>query len=272
MPISIAGIPNCTPDSFSDGREDLAPAGLIERAQKLVDEGADILDIGGDSTRPGSTCVGVEEEWRRISPVLAKIGHQIPCSVDTHHVEVARRAIEHGAAFINDISGAHSDEMIHLLTSTGASYIFMYNAHGAPHRFGQGLELGDAFSIISEWIVQRSHQLRESGLPRGRLIADPGMGAFISRDPRVSLEILNRFHELPRATAGLLLGCSRKGFLAMADDKGPQCRDERSCKAAALAVTAIPTEVQVYVRVHNVALQREVLQRWPSMSETERRP
>jgi dihydropteroate synthase len=270
MATTIVGILNCTPDSFSDGDQTLTPSALCERGQQLIDEGADMLDIGGDSTRPNSACPGVEEEWRRIAPVLAKLSGKIPCSVDTHHVEVARRAIEGGARLINDISGTLSPDMVSLVASHRVTYIFMFNAHGGPHLFGEGLRLPHAFSTIREWIASSVAHLTNAGLSAEKLIADPGMGAFLSDEPRVSWEVLSRFHELPAPRGGLLLGCSRKGFLRAPLEETPQSRDLRSCKAGAAAVSQVHASIPTYLRVHNVAMQRDVLTKWTSMSESER--
>lgn len=261
MPTSIVGILNCTPDSFSDGVGTVSHGTLVEHAKRLVDDGANILDIGGDSTRPGSSCPGVEEEWCRIAPVLSTMSTSIPCSVDTHHVEVARRAIDHGASFINDISGTFSDEMADLLLGSKATYIFMFNAHGGAHTFGEGLVATNAFETISAWIGATTSRLIAHGIPSERLIADPGMGAFISRDPQASWEILSRFGELPAPAGGLLLGCSRKGFLKAPDEATIQERDSRSCEVGAHAVTQVKPTIPTFLRVHNVAMQREILAR-----------
>lgn len=270
MATLVVGILNCTPDSFSDGDEGINPSLLRDRGLQLIDEGADILDIGGDSTRPGSTCPGVEEEWRRIAPVLKVMSGKVPCSVDTHHVEVARRAIEFGATLINDISGKVSSEMVSLVATRRVSYIFMFNAHNAPHVFEGGLRGPEAFSTIRDWISSSTTYLTSMGVPETHLIADPGMGAFISDDPSVSWEVLSRFHELSAPNGGLLLGCSRKGFLRRSPDENLEARDLRSCKAGAAAVSRVNPSIPTYLRVHNVALQRKILAAWRSMDESER--
>ena len=259
MTTKIVGIINCTPDSFSDGAGVVSHETLLGLARRLVDDGADILDIGGDSTRPGSGCPGVEEEWRRIEPVLAKMSSVVPCSVDTHHVEVARRAIEHGATFINDVSGTFSDEMAELIARARVSYIFMFNAHGGAHQFGEGLAVPNAFEAISSWITAHIARLTRAGIPVEKLIADPGMGAFVSRNPLVSWEILNRFGELPSPRGGFLLGCSRKGFLSLPGEQSILERDTRSCEVGAKAVALAAQTTPTYLRVHNVKAQRDAL-------------
>lgn len=260
MPTKIVGILNCTPDSFSDGSGEVSFTNLTSHAQRLMDEGADILDIGGDSTRPGSTCPGVEEEWRRIAPLITELAPRIPISVDTHHSEVACRAIEHGASFINDISGTRSPEMLEVLAKSSASYIFMCNPHGGAHLFGEGFSVDNAVSGISSWIRETAKTCLDAGIPASRLIADPGMGAFLSRDPMVSWVVAENFGALPHPAGGLLLGCSRKGFLKVFGDIDLGPKDIYSAQVGAAAVQQVPEEVTTYLRVHNVATQRAALE------------
>lgn len=259
MATQIVGILNCTPDSFSDGIGEVSHTHLTSHARRLIDEGADIIDIGGDSTRPGSICPGVEEEWRRISPLLSSFAHYIPISVDTHHPEVARRAIDCGAAFINDVSGQRTPEMLQVVASSRASYIFMCNPNGGPHQFGEGFTFDSAISGISSWIRETIRLCVTAGIPAERLIVDPGMGAFVSADPRVSWRIAESLGELPRAEGGVLLGCSRKGFLKLLGEMDIETKDVMSARIGAAAVQAVPSDVPTYLRVHNVARQREAL-------------
>lgn len=268
--VTLVGIVNCTPDSFSDGSGEISHVELVRKAKRLRDEGANMLDVGGDSTRPGSRCCGIDEEWRRIAPVLRVMSREIPCSVDTHFPEVARRAILEGATFINDISGRFNDEMVETIAASAAHYIFMFNAHGGAHTFGDGLSNTEGFSLISNWISDHTIKLIARGIAPEKLIADPGMGAFISGDPMVSYSVIKRFHELPRPGGGLLLGCSRKGFLGRATDRDPSDRDQRSAIAGAYAAALLEPTTPLYLRVHNVAEQRRALERWPGMEERER--
>jgi len=259
MTTKVVGIINCTPDSFSDGQEKVSTSDLIDRAYRLLDEGADILDIGGDSTRPGSTCPGIEEEWRRISPLVSEFAPRVPVSVDTHHSEVARRAIECGASFINDISGTRSPEMLSTIAKSSASYIFMCNPHGGAHIFGEGLSLDTAVSEVSAWIRETIHVCLDAGIQETKLIPDPGMGAFLSVEPRVSWIIAEHFGELPLPAGGILLGCSRKGFLNLLGDMAMETKDILSAQIGAAAVRQVSRAVPTYLRVHNVAAQRKAL-------------
>jgi len=260
MATKIIGILNCTPDSFSDSTGEVSVTALMNQARRMIDEGADILDIGGDSTRPGSICPGVEEEWRRIAPLVAKLAPLIPISVDTHHNEVARRAIECGASFINDVSGTRSHEMLQVVAQSSASYIFMCNPHGNAHTFGEGFSFGIALNQISSWIRETTSICVEAGIDETRLIADPGMGAFISADPLVSWMVAENFGTLSHPGGGLLLGCSRKGFLKVLGDLDIDAKDSCSAQIGANAVRQLPKDVPTYLRVHNVAKQRSALE------------
>jgi dihydropteroate synthase len=258
--ITVVGILNCTPDSFSDRSTDLSLHELVDQGRALINAGAHILDIGGDSTRPGSECPGVEEEWRRIEPVLRNLADKVPCSVDTHHAEIARRAISLGARLINDISGTLNEEMIEVIKASDASYIFMFNAFGAPHSFGDGLSVVNAFETIARWIRGATEKLIDAGISSERLIADPGMGAFISRDPRVSLDLLHRFAELPTPSGGVMLGCSRKGFLKLDGERDVAERDTLGARYGAMAASALQGRTPLYIRTHNAAAQLRALE------------
>jgi dihydropteroate synthase len=259
---TIVGILNCTPDSFSDGDPDATEGDLYERAEKLIDQGADIIDIGGDSTRPGSQCVGVEEEWSRIGRLIERVAHRIPVSVDTHKAEVARRAIRAGARYINDVGGASDHELVSVIAESQVSYIFMYSASEVPHVFVDGPARDQILDTLNNWIKGRISALTSAGIPSDRLIADTGMGAFVSRDPDVSLEILKRYGELQAPGGGLMFGCSRKGFLKRGEEESPSERDPLSSLYGALAVAKRSLDIPVYLRVHNVALQRNCIDTW----------
>jgi dihydropteroate synthase len=260
MATKIVGILNCTPDSFSDSNGTMSYDELLDRGSRMVDEGADIIDIGGDSTRPGSSCPGIEEEWRRISPIIEELAKRIPVSVDTHHSEVARRALNSGASFINDISGQRAPEMLETIARSNAAYIFMFNPHGGAHRFDQGVSLDTAVTQVSEWIQQTIEVCVHAGIESSRLIADPGMGAFLSADPLVSWSVVENFGTLPTPRGGALLGCSRKGFLKLLGDHTTREKDHYSARVGAAAVRQLPVSIPTYLRVHNVVAQRDALE------------
>lgn len=264
---TIVGILNCTPDSFSDGDPHATEASLYDRALRLIDEGAAVIDLGGDSSRPGSQCVDLEEEWARIGGLIERIAHRVPISVDTHRAEIARRSLMSGARFINDIGGASDPEMIELVAASEAHYVFMYSASLIPHLFQEGPSTGEVIACINGWINERKSMLQAKGIPSERLIADSGMGAFVSSDPAVSLEILRCYDQLVAPRGGLMLGCSRKGFLRREGEQLSSERDPLSCLYAMLANAKLAgTGVPLYLRVHNVALQRACLEAWGEFS------
>lgn len=259
---TILGIINCTPDSFSGRERALSETELIDHARSLIDNGAHILDIGGDSSRPGSACVGVEEEWRRIKPVLKALALTIPCSVDTHNPETARRALSEGARYINDISGSPTVEMVQVVREFQASYIGMFNAHREAHRFGCGVEADKTVETVSSWMKETYQQLVGQGILPTSIILDPGMGAFVSSDPKASWTIIKNIDKFPAPTGGLLVGCSRKGFLKKHGELHPDERDHRSACCGAYMAAQIGSRYPLYLRVHNVALQRDLLDSW----------
>ena len=263
--ITIVGILNCTPDSFSDGDPHATESSLYDRALRLIDEGADVIDIGGDSTRPGSACVDLEEEWNRIGRLMERLVKRIPISVDTHKAEIARRAVMCGARFVNDVGGARDPALIDVVAASKVHYVFMYSASLIPHIFGQGPSKHRVIDTINGWIQERTSLLTSAGIPPERLIADAGMGAFASSDPEVSLEIVKRYDELRDPSGGLMLGCSRKGFLKLRDEKDASDRDPLSSLYGILAASKIPQELPLYLRVHNVALQRACIDAWRAL-------
>jgi len=257
--VSLVGIVNCTPDSFSDGTGEISPITLCGRAEKLIEDGAHVIDIGGDSTRPGSICVGPTEEWRRIAPLVREFAGRLPCSVDTHHIETAKRALGEGVAFINDISGSLESAMLELVRQYNARYMVMFNPHRRAHLFGAGLTVSSAVATVRAWILDTLQTVESAGISPSRVVIDPGMGAFLSDDPAVSWQVIDQSGDLPSSTGGLLFGCSRKGFLKRPGETDISERDHLSAACGAFITQQIGERCPVYLRVHNVALQKKVL-------------
>jgi dihydropteroate synthase len=262
--ISVVGILNCTPDSFSDGVPEMNLGAFSERAQQLIDDGADMLDIGGDSTRPGSECCGSEEEWRRVGPILQAWAHRIPCSVDTHSVEVARRAVEAGVSCINDVSGVADPKMLALVAEAKVRYIAMYNPHGGAHLFGQGALLHGVIDSINGWISQVDQAFRAVGGESSNLICDSGMGAFLSQDSEVSWHVIRHYDSIQWPKGGAFFGCSRKGFLHKSGESLLHERDVATAECGVLVATKISSRTPLYLRVHNPRLQRAAIEQWRS--------
>jgi dihydropteroate synthase len=261
--IIITGIINCTPDSFSDGDPTATPQALVNRALALIDQGADAIDLGGDSTRPGSVCVSDEIEWSRISPLLKELAHRIPISIDTHKAEIARRSIENGAKIINDISGGTDPNLVAVVAREKIDYVCMFNANGAPHLFSStslqrtnhDLTKDNAIDTLTNWWHQITKNLTQNGTDPQRLILDTGLGAFLSPDPAVSSLVIDRYWEIAPLQTRRMFGCSRKGFLKKPNENSPLERDPLSAALGAEIIKNAPDSAQIYLRVHNVAAQ-----------------
>jgi dihydropteroate synthase len=266
------GIINCTPDSFSDGVNyiDQATPGakarattcIIDKAKALLDAGAEMLDVGGDSTRPGSLCTDDELEWNRIEPILSYFCHRVPVSVDTHKAEIARRALGLGASMINDITGGTNAQLVETVADSPALYTYMFNAYGAAHAFNQPLipvTLEGVINTISTWAAERARLLAAHGISIERQVFDPGLGGFVSPDPAVSLSIIDNFWNIKSPATRRMLGCSRKGFLKQPQEQSPADRDNQSATIGAKVAAAGPIESTLYLRVHNVSAQKQSL-------------
>lgn len=250
----VMGILNVTPDSFSDGGAWVGPDAALARAEALGAAGADLIDVGGESTRPGYTPVPAETEWDRIAPVLDRVRRRIalPISVDTQKAEVARRALSAGADIVNDVSGLADPAMANVVAKAGAGYVLMYN----PPPLAEGAVQVDA---IRRWLEERIARLAAAGVTRSQIVVDPGLGfAYGVED---NWRVLLQLERLTGVGEGLLIGPSRKRFLGSVTGRPAAERDVATAAVAALAVTK---GVDV-VRVHQVAMTRDavrVADRW----------
>ena len=255
------GIVNVTPDSFSDGGRYQNETAAIEHSLRLAAEGADILDIGGESTRPYATPLSADEELRRILPVVTALCQQvsIPVSIDTSKAAVARAAIAAGAEIINDVTGLTGDpEMIPLAVETSAAVCAMH-MRGTPQTMQDNPSYRDVVGEILEYLRQRREALLAAGIDRERICLDPGIGFGKTHEHNIAL-MANcwRFHELG---CPILVGHSRKGFISkliriMTADLGePDLAAGTIGGACALARQGIQI-----IRVHDVAPVRQALQ------------
>lgn len=258
--ISLVGILNITPDSFSDGGQFYnAPDLVLTSALKLIEDGAELVDIGADSTRPGSICVGKNEEWYRLEPVLKVLSkNSIPFSVDTHHALIAERAIESGAIMINDVTAGVDPDMFPLISRSKIKYVAMYSRCSAPHVFAIEPE-GDILSRITDFFKNLLVKFETSGVERSKIILDPGMGKFISDDPLSSWQVIRGLSAFEEFNLPLYLGCSRKGFLQLPFERDISERDYLSSISALIASKSIGNIKQLYIRTHNIRLQKLVL-------------
>ncbi len=246
----LMGILNVTPDSFSDGGEFNSLEAARDRARVLVESGADILDIGGQSTRPGAETVSLAEELARTIPIIEALRAEldVPLSIDTNRAAVAAAAIAAGADLVNDVSGGQADpEMFATVARLGVPYVLMH-MRGTPQTMQQQTEYQDLLGEIGDFFRQQMARAAAAGVPRSRLILDPGLG-FAKTDAQNLALIRNtaRFRELG---APVLVGPSRKSFLGRLLDR-PDPKD-RLWGTAAACCGAIAAGADI-LRVHDVA-------------------
>ncbi len=245
----IAGVLNVTPDSFSDAGRYLDPDRAFARAIELEEQGADIIDIGADSTRPGSKPIAAAEELRRLVPVLKRLKNSlgIPISVDTYKSEVAEKALEHGAEIINDPSGLTLDPQLARTVANHSAGLILNHMRGRPETWAKQPPLPDVMNTIVRDLDATAHRARGAGVERARIVVDPGIG-FGKRKEQNS-EILARLDQLAKLDLPIFVGVSRKSFLVQ---KTPL----ETLYATAAAVTASILGGAHIVRVHDVVEMR----------------
>ncbi|MCI4319985.1 MAG: dihydropteroate synthase [Thermoplasmata archaeon] len=245
----VMGVVNITPDSFSDGGRFLEPGVAVARARQLVDEGAGIIDLGGESTRPGAAEMGAGAEWRRVEPVLRALHDDttVPLSIDTRHPEVAAHAIDAGADFVNDVSGLRSPAMRKLVAATGAAAVVMH-MRGTPATMTEQVGYRDLRAEVRSELATSLARALADGVPADRLLVDPGLG-FAKTAPQ-SLELLAHLGDLRGLGHPVVVGASRKSFLGWLTD-GASVADRQDASVAAAVVAAL--RGADVVRVHDVA-------------------
>jgi dihydropteroate synthase len=256
------GVVNVTPDSFSDGGEFLDAGAAVAHACRLAGEGADILDVGGESTRPGAEPVGAEEELRRILPVImgvsaAQTGAQI--SIDTSKASVARAALDAGASLVNDVSALRADpEMAGLLADSGAECCLMHML-GSPRTMQEDPRYEDVVDDVKSFLQERLAFAVREGVSERRVLLDPGIG--FGKTVEHNLELLRRLPELLGLGRPIVVGTSRKSFLARIAGSAaaaPLGAGERLAGTLASNVLALERGASIF-RVHDVAPVREAL-------------
>jgi dihydropteroate synthase len=247
----ILGVLNVTPDSFSDGGKHLDPDRAYARALQLEEEGADIVDIGAESTKPGSKRISATEELQRLSPVLKRLQGKlaVPISVDTYKAEVAERAIQLGAEIINDPSGMTIEPALAKVVVQHDAGLILNHMRGTPESWAKLPPLKDVMGNIVRDLEATVHRARRSGIDKARMVVDPGIG-FGKRKEQNS-EILARLGELHRLELPVMVGPSRKSFLAQPTEAATRFATAAAVTAAILAGVHI-------VRVHDVPEMRVV--------------
>ncbi len=249
----IMGIVNVTPDSFSEGGRFFDAGRALDHARQLIEEGADILDIGGESSRPGAEPVDVAEELRRVLPVLEKLAELlVPVSVDTCKPEVMRRAISAGASMINDIFALRADGALEAVAESNAAVCLMH-MQGAPRTMQQAPHYRDVVGEVETFLAERAEAAMAAGIAHDRIALDPGFG--FGKTPQHNLELIRALPRLREAGFTLLAGLSRKALLGKIVGREAAQRVNASAAGAMLAAQRGAS----IVRVHDVAATRDCL-------------
>ncbi|MFN8178165.1 MAG: dihydropteroate synthase [bacterium] len=250
----IVGILNLTPDSFHDGGVDPTPLAAVARARAMVEAGADAIDLGAESTRPGAEPVSAARELERLLPVLEGLCNLgVPLSVDTTKAEVAAHAIESGAAIVNDVSGLTADpEMAAVCASTGAGLVLMHR-RGDPRTMRSLTDYDDVVDETRRFLADAMERAVRAGVDAERIVIDPGLGFAKTADQ--NLEILRRLGEYRPLGRPVLVGASRKSFLARFDAPATEDRLEGTLATTVLAVLGGAS----LVRVHDVLENRRAI-------------
>jgi dihydropteroate synthase len=258
----VMGIVNVTPDSFSEGGLYADAAAAIAHGLRLIEEGADLLDIGGESTRPGAEPVSLDEELRRVGPVITGLANQtrVPLSVDTYKAEVARACLDAGAQIINDVTALTGDiAMPPLVAATRAAVILMH-MQGTPQTMQLAPTYTDVVSEVYRFLEQRLQAVGEMGIAANRIALDPGIG--FGKSGMHNLELLARLDRFQHLGRPVCLGVSRKGFIGKLLRR--EVTDRLTGSLAAVGHALSLGAVQI-VRVHDVRETREFVQMWETI-------
>ena len=250
----IMGILNVTPDSFSDGGDYLEPSAAVERGLEMEAEGAEIIDVGGESTRPGAKAVGIEEQIRRVCPVIWTLARQaeLPISIDTTSSEVAAAALDAGATMINDISALRSDEAMAGLAARSGMPVILMHMQGTPEEMQANPRYDDVVQEVKEFLAARLEYAVSAGIEREQIVVDPGIG--FGKTPGHNLSLLKQLSVFQELGAPVLVGPSRKSFIGkVLDIDNPM---EREFGTAAAVSACVSAGVQI-LRVHEVKAMRQ---------------
>ena len=251
----VMGILNVTPDSFSDGGSYGDTEQALAAARKMIDEGALIIDVGGESTRPGSTEVSVEEELDRVLDVVRTLAAEGICvSIDTRHAQVARECVKAGASIINDVSGFRDPAMVEVAASCDAGLVVMH-MKGEPKTMQDAPEYQDVVAEVRDYLAAQALMLEQAGVDKSRICVDPGPG--FGKTPKQTVELMRNIQEIRHLGYPVMAAVSRKSFIGWAygiDD--PKDRDDASAQEALMACELGAS----VVRAHNVAATRAKLE------------
>lgn len=251
----LVGILNVTPDSFSDGGLHLDPDAALRRARQMVDEGAGMIDVGGESTRPGSVTVPASEEKARVIPIIRLLKSElaVPVSVDTRKAEVARAALEAGADVVNDVAGLADEEMAEVVAGAGAGVVLMH-MRGTPATMQQNPYYVDVAAEVRDELASVLEKALTAGVAPERIVLDPGIG--FAKNQEHNLRLLAQLGVVQALGRPLMLGVSRKAFIgALLGGREPA---RRAAGTAAACVMGLLAGVRIF-RVHDVEVVRDAL-------------
>lgn len=251
----VVGILNVTPDSFSDGGRYLDAGAAVERARALVAEGAGMIDVGGESTRPGAADVPARDEIARVVPVVLRLVAEleVPISVDTSKAEVARAALDAGAAVVNDVTALRDPAMAGVVAGAGAGLVLMH-MRGTPRTMQLDPRYDDVVAEVTAELGTALATAEGAGIDPARVVVDPGIG--FAKDFRQNLELLRGLRGLAALGRPVMLGVSRKAFLGQLLGGAPA--EERAVATAAACVAGLQAGARIF-RVHDVKVVREAL-------------
>ncbi len=253
----VMGIVNVTPDSFSDGGQHTSTAAALRHAEQLVNEGAHVLDIGGESTRPGAPSVPADQEWARIEGVLhGALTMGVPVSVDTCKTEVMQRALDAGADIVNDVRALQADGAMGVVSQHGRCGVCLMHMQGQPDTMQQAPDYDDVIAQVRDFLSARLKLTRQAGISDERVVLDPGIG--FGKSPQHNLMLMRRQQELMTLGLPLLLGWSRKSTLGQLTGRPVEHRLVASVTAA---LAAIQHGARI-VRVHDVSATVDALKVW----------
>ncbi len=245
---AIMGVLNVTPDSFSDGGLWLDAGAAVDRGQQMVSEGAAIIDVGGESTRPGAEPVAEDDELERVLPVITRLSDRIdvPISIDTRKPQVARRAVDAGASIVNDTAGEWGGRgMDQVAADTGAGVVVMHS-RGTPATMRSMTDYSDVAGQVCDFLAGRAQELKRLGVAPESIVVDPGFG--FAKTPEQNLELLRRLHEVVGLGFPVLSGTSRKSFIGAV--LGGETEDRLEGTLATVAWSVV--KGARIVRVHDV--------------------
>jgi dihydropteroate synthase len=249
----VMGVLNVTPDSFSDGGAFSDTAQAIAHGGKLVAEGADIVDVGGESTRPGAQPVQPREEATRVVPVVRALAGAVTVSVDTYKASVAAAALDAGAELVNDVSGGTLDPELYAVVASHRAYVILGHMRGTPAEMNALARYDDVVGDVKRELAERIDAAVAAGVPATRILVDPGLG--FAKTGEHNLALLARLGELAALGVPIVVGASRKAFLGRLTGKDVRERE----LATAAAHTAAILGGAAMVRVHDVAAQRDAI-------------